>query len=92
MQTQTAASIPSIPPLVVVARADDGDVTVSATFTPTDPVGSTEVLITPEPATTSGVLELLDAAIVRLLAYRDGYRAASEKDAGPAFPAPWYGR
>jgi hypothetical protein len=92
MKTQTAASIPSIPPLVVVSCAHDGDVTVSATFTPTDPVGATEVLITPEPATTCGVLELLDAAIVRLLAYRDGYRAASEKDAAPVLPAPWYRR
>jgi hypothetical protein len=72
MKTHTAASIPSIPSLLVVARADDGDVTVSATFTPTDPVGSTEVLIMPEPATIGAVLELLDAAIVRLRAYRNG--------------------
>ena len=92
MKTHTAASIPSIPPLVVVARAADGEVAVSATFTSTDPIGSTEVLIIPEPATTSGVLELLDAAIIRLLAYRDGYKAAGEKDAAPLFPAPWYHR
>lgn len=89
MKSHTAASILIVPPLVVVAHAHDGDVTVSATFTPTDPVGSTEVLITPEPATTSGLLELLDAAILRLRAYRDGYKAASEKDAMRVLPAPW---
>jgi hypothetical protein len=76
--------------LVVVARADDGAVTVAATFSPSDPIGSTAVVITPEPAATSGMLELLDSAIVRLLAYRDGYKAASEKDGPPLLPARWY--
>ncbi len=90
MKTQAAATIPSIPLLVIVAR-DDNDVTVTATFYPTDPIGATEVVITPEPATHARVLDLLDAAIVRLLAYRDGYKTASDKDAAPPLSAPWYG-
>ncbi len=90
MKTQAAATAPSIPPLVIVAH-DDGDVTVTATFHPTGPIGATEVIITPDPATHARVLDLLDAAIVRLLAYRDGYKTASDKDAAPLFPAPWYG-
>jgi hypothetical protein len=90
MKTQPAATAPSIPPLVIVAH-DDGDVTVTATFHPTDPIGATEVVITPEPATHARVLDLLDAAIVRLLAYREGYKTASDKDTMPLFPAPWYG-
>ena len=90
MKTQAAASIPSIPLRVLVAH-DDDDVTVTATFHPADPIGATEVVITPEPASYAGVLEMLDAAIVRLLAYRDGYKAASEKDAAPPLSAPWTG-
>jgi len=90
MKTQAAATTPSIPPLVIVAH-DDDDVTVTATFHPTDPIGATEVVITPEPASHARVLDLLDAAIVRLLAYRDGYKTASDKDTTPLFPAPWYG-
>ena len=90
MKTQPAATVLSIPPLVIVAH-DDDDVIVTATFHPTDPIGATEVVITPEPATHARVLDLLDAAIVRLLAYRDGYKTASDKDAAPLFPAPWYG-
>ncbi len=89
MKTQPAATALSIPPLVIVTH--DGDVTVTATFHPTDPIGATEVVITPEPATHARVLDLLDAAIVRLLAYRDGYKTASDKDTTPLFPAPWYG-
>ncbi len=38
---------------------------------PTDPIGSTEMVISPDPAGAKGVLETLDMVLRRLMAYRD---------------------
>ncbi len=99
-----AASIPSIPPRTAVAL-DDGDVSVTATFRPLDPIGSTEVVASIDLPDATGLLTLLDATIARLTAYRDAYRQAMtendqpviEEDANPApvraplpLPVPWY--
>jgi len=99
-----AASIPSIPPRVAVAL-DDGDVSVTATFRPLDPLGATEVVASLALPDDAALLNLLDATIVRLTVYRDAYRQAMtandqpvmEEDADPApvraplpLPTPWY--
>lgn len=71
------------------------DVTVAATFTTSDPIDCTEVVIDPEPLTESCYLQLIDAAIRRLVAYRDAFIAAEEADTGvlppTPLPVPWYG-
>ncbi len=91
-----AASIPSIPPRTAVAL-DDGDVSVTASFRPLDPIGSTEVVASLDLPDATGLLNLLDATIVRLIAYRDAYQQAMDADADPApvrtplpQPVPWY--
>jgi len=91
-----AASIPSIPPRTAVAL-DDGDVSVTASFRPLDPIGSTEVVASLDLPDATGLLNLLDATIVRLIAYRDAYQQAMDADADPApvraplpLPVPWY--
>ncbi len=98
------ASIPSIPPRSAVALYD-GDVSVTATFCPHDPIGSTEVVASLDLPDDTALLNLLDATITRLIAYRDAYQQAMtandqparEEDADPApvraprpLPVPWY--
>ncbi len=99
-----AVSIPSIPPRTAVAL-DDGDVSVTATFRPLDPIDATEVVASLTLPDDAGLLTLLDATIARLIAYRDAYRQAMstndqpvrDEDADPTplraplpLPVPWY--
>ncbi len=93
--THLAASIPSIPPHPAVAL-DDGDMSVTVTFRPCSPIGSTDVLTSPDPLDDTGLLTLLDATITRLTLYRDAFRLARDEDTDPApppplpLPIPWY--
>ncbi len=91
-----AASIPSILPCTAVALYD-GDVSVTATFCPYDPIGVTEVVASLDLPDDTALLNLLDATIARLTAYRDAYHQAMTEDADPApvraplpLPVPWY--
>jgi len=98
-----AASIPSIPPRTAVAL-DDGDVSVTATFRPLDPIGSTEVSTSLDPVDDAALLTLLDVTITRLTAYRAAYQQAMtendqpamDEDAAPVLPpllsllVPWH--
>jgi len=91
-----AASVPSIPPRPVLAL-DDGDVSVTATFRPRDPLGATEVVASLDLPDDAALLTLLDATIARLTAYRNAYHQAMTEDADPApvraplpLPVPWY--
>jgi len=91
-----AASIPSIPPCPAVALYD-ADVSLTATFRPLDPLGSTEVVASIDLPDATALLNLLDATIARLTVYRDAYRQAMDADADPApvrapllLPVPWY--
>jgi hypothetical protein len=93
--TPLAASSPSIPPRPAVAL-DDGDVSVTVTFRPCSPIGSTEVLTSLDPLDDTGLLALLNATLTRLTLYRDAFRQAMSEDADPAsppplpLPTPWY--
>jgi len=91
-----AASIPSIPPRTAIAL-DDGDVSITTTFRPHDPIGATEVVTSLDLPADAALLTLLDATIARLIAYRDAYHQAMTEDADPApvraplpLPVPWY--
>jgi hypothetical protein len=91
-----AASIPSIPPRTAIAL-DDGDVSITTTFRPHDPIGATEVVASLALPDDAALLTLLDATIARLIAYRDAYQHAMTEDADPApvraplpLPVPWY--
>jgi len=77
-----AASIPSIPPRPAIAL-DDGDVSITTTFRPPDPIGVTEVVASLDLPGDAALLTLLDATIARLIAYRDAYRQAMTEDADP---------
>ncbi len=94
--THVAASIPSIPPRSAVALYD-GDISVTATFRPHDPLGATEVVASLDLPDDTALLNLLDATIARLTAYRDAYQQAMTEDADPApvraplpLHVPWY--
>ncbi len=96
LTTHVAASIPSISPRPAVAL-DDGDVSVTATFRPCSPIGSTEVVASLDLPDAPALLNLLDATIARLTAYRAAYQQAMTEDAAPApvraplpLPVPWY--
>ena len=91
-----AASIRSILPRPAVAL-DDADVSLTATFRPLDPLGSTEVVASLDLPDDAALLNLLDATITRLTVYRDAYQQAMTEDADPApvrapllLPVPWY--
>jgi len=91
-----AASIPSIPPRTAIALYD-GDVSITTTFRPHDPIGATEVVASLDLPDDAALLTLLDATIARLIAYRDAYHQAMTEDADPApvraplpLPVPWY--
>jgi len=91
-----AASIPSIPPRPAVALYD-GDVSVTATFRPLDPLNATEVVASLDLPDDTALLNLLDTTIARLTAYRDAFHQAMSEDADPAparaplpLPTPWY--
>jgi len=99
-----AASISSIPPCTTIALYD-GDVSVTATFRPHDPIDATEVVASIDLPDDTALLNLLDATIARLTAYRDAYRQAMtgndqpvmDEDTDPApvrtplpLPVPWY--
>jgi len=75
------------------ADANGGDVSITVTFRPHSPIGSTEVRTSPDPLDDTALLHLLDATIARLTVYRDAYRAARDEDAAPPalLPTPWYG-
>jgi len=90
------ASIPSIPPRSAVALYD-GDVSVTATFRPRDPLGATEVVASIDLPDATALLNLLDTTIARLTAYRDAYQQAMTEDVDPTpvraplpLPVPWY--
>jgi len=91
-----AASIPSIPPRPTIALYD-GDVSITTTFRPHDPIGATEVVASLDLPDDAALLILLDATIARLIAYRDAYQQAMTADADPVpvraplpLPVPWY--
>ena len=90
------ASIPSIPPCTAVALYD-GDVSVTTTFRPHDPLDATEVVASLDLPDATALLNLLDTTIARLTAYRDAYQQAMTEDTDPApvraprpLPTPWY--
>ena len=94
--THVAASIPSIPPRTAIALYD-GDISVTTTFRPHDPIGATEVSMSIDLPDDTALLNLLDVTIARLTAYRDAYQQAMTADADPApvraplpLPVPWY--
>jgi len=65
------AAAPSIAP----QRADSlGDITVSVTFNPTDPVGMIELATSPD-LVGEALLETLNALLTHVAIYRRGYRA-----------------
>ncbi len=67
------------------------DVTVHVTFQTSAPLTQTEVVVAPDPVDDACLLQLIDAAISRLIAYRLAYRAAEAEDAAPTpLPMPWY--
>jgi len=91
-----AASIPSIPPRSAVALYN-GDISVTATFRPLDPIGATEVVASLALPDDTALLNIRDATIARLTAYRDAYQQAMTEDTDPAparaplpLPVPWY--
>ena len=81
MTTRTAA-----PPSVL---ALDGyrDVAIRIAFRMADPIGLTEVALDPEPGDNGQLLQLLEAALVRLATYRRDFIAAELEDVTPS-PAP----
>ncbi len=91
--THVAASIPSIPPRPAIALYD-GDVSVTATFRPLDPIDATEVVAFPDLPDATALLTLLDATITRLTVYRDAYQQAMTEDTATVpplpLPVPWY--
>jgi len=89
------SSIPSIPPCPAIAF-DDGDVSVTVTFRPRSPIGSTEVVTSLDSLDDTALLHLVDSAIARLSAYHAAYQHAMTEDADPApisaplpLPVPW---
>lgn len=62
------------------------DHTVRITFRPVDPLGITEVVIDPEPCDNGRLVQLIQAAIVRLLVYHRDFLAAAAQDAAPVPP------
>jgi len=91
-------------PILASATAIIGDVHITATFHPCSPVDSTEVSMSLDPLDDTDLLNLLDATITRLIAYRDAYRQAMTENDQPAMeedaatvpppplplPVPWY--
>jgi len=72
-------------------------VSVTVTFRPLSPLGSTEVVTSPDPLDDASLLTLLAATIARLTLYRDAFRAALDEDTDPVpapaplpLPTPWY--
>jgi len=91
-----AASSPSIPPCTAIALYD-GDVSVTTTFRPHDPIGATEIVASIDLPDDTTLLNLLDTTIARLTVYRDAYRQAMDADPDPApvraplpLLVPWY--
>lgn len=70
------------------------DMTVQIMFRTVDPIHSTEVVVDPYPTDDGCLLQLLDATITRLRAYREALLEAEEEDREPlpasARPVPWY--
>ncbi len=104
MTTQATVSLPSIPPCPAVALYD-GDISVTTTFRPHDPIGATEVSASIDLPDDTALLNLLDTTIARLTAYRAAYRQAmtandqpvrdDAADSAPVraplpLPVPWY--
>jgi len=93
MTTQATVSIPSIAPRSCVTL-DDEDVSVTATFRPCSPIGSTEVVTSLDPLDDAAMLTLLDATITRLTVYRAAYQQAMTEDTATVpplpLPVPWY--
>ncbi len=75
------------------ADVNGGDVSITVTFRPSSPIGSTEVLASPDPLDDTALLHLLNATIARLTVYRAAYHAARDEDTAPPalLPTPWYG-
>lgn len=69
------------------------DVHVHITFKTVDAPGQVEVAIEPYPEGNGVLLQLVNAAIVRLLAYRNDFMAAEEADVPTpptSLPVPWH--
>ena len=85
MITRTAA------PPSVLALDSWRDHTVSITFRTVDPVGATELAVAPDPVDDGVLLQLVEAAIVRLVAWRRDFMEAEAEDAVPVpFRLPRY--
>lgn len=83
MTSQTAATS-SVPALDLWR-----DVTIHTTFRAVDPIGLTEVVVEPEPDDDGVLLHTLDAAITRLITYRNAFLAAAAEDsASTPLPMP----
>ena len=93
MTTQATVSTPRIALRPAVTR-DSGDVSVTATFCPCSPIGSTEVVTSLDPLDDAAMLTLLDATITRLTVYRAAYQQAMTEDTATVpplpLPVPWY--
>ncbi len=70
------------------------DVTVHVTFRTIDPITVTEIVVAPDPRSDGCLLQLIDAAITRLQAYREAFMRAEKDDVGSlpptALPVPWH--
>ncbi len=95
---------PAFPSVASDAAPLCGDVHVTTTFRPCAPVGSTEVSTSLDALDDTAMLNLLDATITRLIAYRDAYQQAMAENDQPVIeedaatvpppplplPTPWY--
>ncbi len=90
-------------PIVASAAAIADDVHMTATFRPSSSIGSTEVTTSLDPLDDTALLDLLDATITRLIAYRTAYQQAMTENDQPVIeedaatvppplplPTPWY--
>ena len=78
-------------PSVLTPEADS-DTAIRIAFRMADPLGLTEVAVEPDPPDNAQLLRLIEAALVRLAAYRRDFIAAASEDVTPP-PArtSWHG-
>lgn len=77
MITQTAAT-PSVLSLDAYR-----DTAVRIVFRMADPIGLTEVIVDPDPGDNEQLLQLVEAALIRLATYRRDFLNALGEDVGP---------
>ncbi len=71
------------PAPILPSAARASDVSVTVTFTPSDPLTCTEVLASPALLDDTALLNLLDCAIARLTCYRAAYQQARDENDTP---------